>query len=120
MEMKYFLGWAMFSAALYSSTLCAAPSSERPVLRRDDHPVPEEFKYFHEPNGNDSLNHYDARYFRGVISDEERMDSLIHMVRAYLIFFRNKGLETWIAHGTLLGWWWNGKVNCVSQTFSRE
>jgi hypothetical protein len=32
------------------------------------------------------------------------------MVRAYLGFFREKGLETWIAHGTLLGWWWNGAV----------
>jgi hypothetical protein len=32
------------------------------------------------------------------------------MTRAYLNFFREQGLETWIAHGTLLGWWWNGKV----------
>ncbi|KAJ4369588.1 mannosyltransferase [Neocucurbitaria cava] len=31
------------------------------------------------------------------------------MVRAYLNFFRENGLDTWIAHGTLLGWWWNGK-----------
>jgi hypothetical protein len=33
------------------------------------------------------------------------------MVRAYLQFFHEKGLETWIAHGTLLGWWWNGAVS---------
>jgi len=31
------------------------------------------------------------------------------MVRAYLTYFRDKNLDTWIAHGTLLGWWWNGK-----------
>lgn len=31
------------------------------------------------------------------------------MIRAYLRFFEDNGLETWIAHGTLLGWWWNGK-----------
>jgi hypothetical protein len=31
------------------------------------------------------------------------------MIRAYLRFFRDNGIETWIAHGTLLGWWWNGK-----------
>jgi hypothetical protein len=31
------------------------------------------------------------------------------MVHAYLKFFRDQGLDTWIAHGTLLGWWWNGK-----------
>jgi hypothetical protein len=32
------------------------------------------------------------------------------MIRAYLTFFRDNKLDTWIAHGTLLGWWWNGKV----------
>jgi phosphorylcholine metabolism protein LicD len=31
------------------------------------------------------------------------------MIRAYLKFFKDQGLDTWIAHGTLLGWWWNGK-----------
>jgi hypothetical protein len=31
-------------------------------------------------------------------------------MRSYLLFFAEKGLETWIAHGTLLGWWWNGQV----------
>src|SRR5436190_19967684 len=118
--MKCFLGWAMFSAALCSSTVCAVPSSERPLLGGDDHPLPEEFKYFREPDGDAILNHYDTRYFGGVVSDEERMDSLVHMVRAYLIFFRKEGLETWIAHGTLLGWWWNRKVWCVSQIFSPE
>jgi hypothetical protein len=38
------------------------------------------------------------------------MDTQSHMVRAYLAFFREKGMDTWIAHGTLLGWWWNGQV----------
>ena len=32
------------------------------------------------------------------------------MIRAYLDYFRENNLETWLAHGTLLGWWWNGKV----------
>ncbi|KAF1844941.1 uncharacterized protein K460DRAFT_365876 [Cucurbitaria berberidis CBS 394.84] len=73
--------------------------------RRDD----EGAKYFHEPGNDDTLGHYDARYFHGVVSDEERMDTQSHMVRAYLNFFHDKGLDTWIAHGTLLGWWWNGK-----------
>ncbi|KAF2016503.1 hypothetical protein BU24DRAFT_462649 [Aaosphaeria arxii CBS 175.79] len=66
-------------------------------------------KYFHEPGGNLELGHYDARYFHGIVSDEERTDTQFHMIRAYLQFFRDQGLDTWIAHGTLLGWWWNGK-----------
>ncbi|CAO2648226.1 Nn.00g074930.m01.CDS01 [Neocucurbitaria sp. VM-36] len=66
-------------------------------------------KYFLEPGGDDTLGHYDARYFHEVVSDGERTDTQSHMIRAYLEFFREKGLDTWIAHGTLLGWWWNGK-----------
>ncbi|OAX77794.1 hypothetical protein ACJ72_07903 [Emergomyces africanus] len=81
------------------------------IIRRDEGetPSPEE-KYFHEPGRDDILGHYDTRYFKGVVSYEERTDTLVHMTRAYLNFFRENGLETWIAHGTLLGWWWNGKM----------
>ena len=58
----------------------------------------------------DILGHYDTRFFHGAVSYEERTDTLQNMIKAYLGFFQEKGLETWIAHGTLLGWWWNGKV----------
>lgn len=33
------------------------------------------------------------------------------MVRAWLQMTAKEGIETWIAHGTLLGWWWNAKVH---------
>ncbi|PLB43597.1 hypothetical protein P170DRAFT_369031 [Aspergillus steynii IBT 23096] len=69
-----------------------------------------EFKYFHEPGRDDILGHYDTRFFTEPVPDEERSQTLTHMIRAYLNFFDDNGLETWIAHGTLLGWWWNGKV----------
>jgi hypothetical protein len=64
--------------------------------------------------GDMTLGHYDKRYFHGVVSDEERRDTQKHMVRAYLDFFRANDLDTWIAHGTLLGWWWNGQVGLLS------
>ncbi|KAI9799531.1 MAG: hypothetical protein M1825_004457 [Sarcosagium campestre] len=67
-------------------------------------------KYFFEPGGDDLTGHYDIRYFKNVVSYEERGITLYHMIRAYLDTFRENGLETWIAHGTLLGWWWNGKI----------
>ncbi|KAF2118918.1 LicD family-domain-containing protein [Lophiotrema nucula] len=66
-------------------------------------------KYFQEPGGDEQLGHYDQRYFHGIVSYEERTDTQLHMIRAYLNFFRGHGLDTWIAHGTLLGWWWNGQ-----------
>ncbi|KIV99024.1 hypothetical protein, variant [Verruconis gallopava] len=58
----------------------------------------------------DILGHYDARYFKGVVDYDVRTDTLHHLIRSYLLFFQEKGLETWIAHGTLLGWWWNGQI----------
>jgi hypothetical protein len=66
----------------------------------------------------DYAGHYDIRYFKGVVTFEERTETLKHMVRAYLTTFREKGIETWIAHGTLLGWWWNGKVRIQHHVFS--
>lgn len=57
-------------------------------------------------------SHYDMRYYHGVVPDDERTNTQSHMIRAYLKFFRDHDLDTWIAHGTLIGWWWNGKV-CI-------
>ncbi|MCJ1399118.1 hypothetical protein MMC11_002320 [Xylographa trunciseda] len=67
-------------------------------------------KYFHEPGSDDLLGHYDTRYFGELLSYERKRDTQVHMMRAYLDTFQQMGIETWIAHGTLLGWWWNGKM----------
>ncbi|KAL2041664.1 hypothetical protein N7G274_005448 [Stereocaulon virgatum] len=67
-------------------------------------------KYFHEPGGSELANHYDSRYEHGILSYEDKQDTQVHMIRAYLDFFKKNGMETWLAHGTLLGWWWNGKM----------
>jgi hypothetical protein len=56
------------------------------------------------------MGHYDIRYYQRLVTDEERRDTLEHLVRSYLTVFRNHDIETWIAHGTLLGWWWNGRI----------
>lgn len=73
-------------------------------VKRDDG------KYFHEPGGSELGNHYDSRYYQAILTYEEKQETQLHMIRAYLTFFAEKGVETWLAHGTLLGWWWNGKV----------
>ena len=68
-------------------------------------------KYFHEPGGGDVYGHYDVRYFQGQpVSYEVKQDTLRHLIRSYLTVFRSLNIDTWIAHGTLLGWWWNGKI----------
>ncbi|TGO42006.1 hypothetical protein BHYA_0013g00090 [Botrytis hyacinthi] len=78
-----------------------------PKIKTEHHDT----KYFHEPGGNDILGHYDIRYFQGnPVTYEEKQDSLQYLIKSYLTTFRERNIETWIAHGTLLGWWWNGKI----------
>ncbi|KAI9053857.1 hypothetical protein LZ554_002804 [Drepanopeziza brunnea f. sp. 'monogermtubi'] len=79
--------------------------------RDGSEPLKWDGKYFHEPGEGKELAHYDIRYFTGnPLTYEERRETLYHLVRSYLTAFRDRNIETWIAHGTLLGWWWNGKI----------
>lgn len=67
-------------------------------------------KYFHEPGGSNELGHYDIRYFNGAVPYEEHRPTLRHLIRSYLTACKKMDIETWLAHGTLLGWWWNGRI----------
>ncbi len=71
---------------------------------------PPEFKYFHEPGTSDDLGHYDARFFRGTVPYDQHRPALRHLIRSYLTILPALGVDTWLAHGTLLGWWWNGRI----------
>lgn len=102
---------ASSSPSLSSSlSLSTLPSAGEPSPSPTAPPDPDRNKYFHEPGGDDLLHHYDARFFQRIVTDEERQDTLRHLVRAYFLTFEYLGLETWIAHGTLLAWYWNGKI----------
>lgn len=35
---------------------------------------------------------------------------LKNLVQTYLATFSDLGIETWLMHGSLLGWWWGKKV----------
>lgn len=67
-------------------------------------------KYFHEPGGSLELGHYDARYFKEQVPYSEHRFVLRDLIRSYLTVLHGYGVETWLAHGTLLGWWWNGRI----------
>lgn len=125
--------WATLASVLWSTAVTALPSPEArddtsstssgsnkpyidptlkdPLWLKYGLNASAEYKYFHEPGRDDILGHYDIRFFTTPVSDTERAETLTHMIRAYLNFFDENDLETWIAHGTLLGWWWNGKVS---------
>ncbi|KAI1281837.1 LicD family-domain-containing protein [Xylaria sp. FL0933] len=83
---------------------------EKEKKPKDKDNKPKEQKYFHEPGWDLESGHYDARYFHGKVPYEQHRPALRHLIRSYLTTFRALGVETWLAHGSLLGWWWNGRI----------
>ncbi|RLV90287.1 Uncharacterized protein JA1_004665 [Spathaspora sp. JA1] len=54
-------------------------------------------------------DHYDWRFFSGVMYGTTELELTLHrMIRTWLSFTRKTGITTWIAHGSLLSWYWNG------------
>ncbi|CAH6720071.1 hypothetical protein CLIB1444_03S03752 [[Candida] jaroonii] len=54
-------------------------------------------------------DHYDFRFFNGMIFGTYEQTLTLHrLVRTFLNFCRKNGLNTWVAHGSLLSWYWNG------------
>lgn len=77
------------------------------------HPGADYPKYFHEPRLADSRiggSHYDWRFFniKEVDNEYKRLSTLSRLMRAWLRFTNNERLPTWLAHGTLLGYSFNG------------
>lgn len=74
--------------------------------------TPSEYKYFREAGTTTLLlSHYDARFFPGSpLPPHQHLVALRHLIRSYLVTFDRLGAPTWLAHGTLLGWWWGGRV----------
>jgi phosphorylcholine metabolism protein LicD len=97
----------LLSSALVP-TLAGAVDPARRLEAREE--KKRDTKYFHEPGMGDHLSHYDARYYKGEVVYEQHRANLQHLIRSYLTVFKTLGIETFLAHGTLLGWWWNGKI----------
>lgn len=62
-------------------------------------------KYFHEATFHP---HYDGRFAASALPPETRAFHLRLLLRAYMTAMRRAGVRTWLMHGSLLGWWWNG------------
>ncbi|KAI1428790.1 LicD family-domain-containing protein [Xylaria sp. FL1777] len=86
------------------------PKEQKPKGKKPKEKKPKEQKYFHEPGWDLESGHYDARYFQGKVPYEQHRPALRHLIRSYLTTFKALGVETWLAHGSLLGWWWNGQI----------
>jgi hypothetical protein len=68
---------------------------------------PEE-KYFHESTFH---SHYDGRFaYKPIHRSGARLKYLTALTQTFFCTMANIGIETWIVHGTLLGWWWNQRI----------
>ncbi|KAF2093635.1 hypothetical protein NA57DRAFT_47802 [Rhizodiscina lignyota] len=64
-------------------------------------------KYFHESTFHP---HYDGRFADDTLPEHLRHVALTHLVQTYLSTMASLGAETWLMHGSLLGWWWNREI----------
>jgi len=64
-------------------------------------------KYFHEATFH---QHYDGRFADHPLDYNERRSHLRALIQTYLSSMDDIGAETWIMHGSLLGWWWNRRI----------
>lgn len=53
-------------------------------------------------------DHYDARFFKGLVPSDVMQPHLFALLQAWLQFVESAGIKSWIAHGSLLSWYWNG------------
>lgn len=70
-----------------------------------------QFKFFHEANilNSDFGHHFDWRFFDKTSHSSYEKKAILHRLsRTWLKFANSIGLKTWLGHGTLLGWYWNG------------
>ena len=55
-------------------------------------------------------SHYDGRFAERILPNDLRRAHLTDLIRTYLSTMHSIGAETWIMHGSLLGWFWNRKI----------
>lgn len=91
--------------ALGGAVLQRNTPGQREELDKRHNDAPQ--KYFHESA---SGNHYDARFDKGLLQYHDRRRHLSALARAYLSTMNDIGAETWLMHGSLLGWYWNRKI----------
>ncbi|KAF5680611.1 mannosylphosphorylation protein [Fusarium heterosporum] len=114
-SVKFLLLWGFASLSTPVASLAFPPlfhKAQQPrdtpsIEKRADEKTP---KYFVEAGRNIELGHYDARFFESKVEYDEHRFVLRDLIRSYLFTMNSFGVETWIAHGTLLGWWWNGQI----------
>jgi hypothetical protein len=64
-------------------------------------------KFFHESTFS---QHYDGRFASTELPHHTRLFHMRLMLKSYIETMDRIGVRTWLMHGCLLGWWWNGHI----------
>lgn len=64
-------------------------------------------KYFHESMFHE---HYDGRFGSHSLSEPDRLSNLTALIQTYLSTMTTLNVQTWLMHGSLLGWYWNRRI----------
>ncbi|QEL61594.1 hypothetical protein CJJ09_003741 [Candidozyma auris] len=92
-----------FSEKSYLESLLDSNSTDSPVKYFD------EAKLVNSDKSKVFGEHHDWRFFDGLTINTDKQTLVLHrLIKNYLQFCRSHGLVTWIAHGSLLSWYWNG------------
>lgn len=92
-----------FLEKLYLESLLDSNSTDSPVKYFD------EAKLVNSDKSKVFGEHHDWRFFDGLTINTDKQTLVLHrLIKNYLQFCRSHGLVTWIAHGSLLSWYWNG------------
>jgi len=109
--------WLSLAIALLALILLAAPANGDADFEsvRIKYDYPDMSGRYGDPNGkywHESVfhPHYDGRFTDHALAEEEQRSNLTLLMQSYLFSMADLGAETWIIHGTLLGWFWNRKI----------
>ncbi|UNI23066.1 mannosyltransferase, variant 2 [Purpureocillium takamizusanense] len=101
---------ALVCARLLLAAGSALPCVEA-IARRDMVPDDESRyvrpKYFKEAPEH---AHYDQRFFKEILGEESHRNTIRVLIQTYLATLEQLGVQTWLMHGSLLGWWWGKRV----------
>lgn len=87
------------------------PENDDNVVLENGTGTNNEYTYFHEVKllNTHKGSHFDWRFFKKTeFSPYEHRLILHRLTRAWLRFCTSYNITSWLAHGSLLGWYWNG------------
>ena len=95
-----------------SSSLSSIIPIKNEILKLDKKYFHEHKKPYKQTSHYKSLDmdtngyHYDKRFFKKFLNHQESRTVLVELLNNWTRFINSNGIDSWLAHGTLLGWYW--------------